>query len=181
MALVVQGDGKHAAKFLNALCAQFLIEMNDNFGIAVGIETVPTLFEVIPQFRKVVDLAVENNPDGLVFVMNGLMTTGKIDDAETAHAEAGASTRSNAFVVGATVDNRGAHPTDCGGIYDFIWAANQACYPAHRSTASTGSSTLRFGLCGMVPRTDTGTLATWRSSSPHASNQRNTSSYVCLD
>jgi hypothetical protein len=55
--------------------------MNDHLRIAVCIEEVATALEFAPQFRKVVDLAVEYNPDRLVFVVNRLTPTRQVNDA----------------------------------------------------------------------------------------------------
>jgi hypothetical protein len=43
--------------------------MDDDFGIAVSIKLMAAAFEFAAQFGKVVDLAVEYDPDGLVSMM----------------------------------------------------------------------------------------------------------------
>lgn len=64
----------------------------------------------------IVDLTIENNPDGSVFIADGLMAGGQVDDAEAAHAEANHALGEDAVVVGTAVDNRVAHAAHGGGI-----------------------------------------------------------------
>src|SRR5919198_796167 len=44
-------------------------------------------FELWSQLAKVVDLAVENDPDGAVLIVNRLMARREVDDAEAPHSE----------------------------------------------------------------------------------------------
>src|SRR5256885_1073681 len=48
------------------------------------------LFQLAAQFRKVVDLAVVNDPDAAVFIVNGLLAARDVNDAETSHPQADA-------------------------------------------------------------------------------------------
>ncbi len=50
--------------------------MYDGFSIGVRVETVTALFEPFAQFGEVVDLAVVDNPDALIFVVNRLVPAG---------------------------------------------------------------------------------------------------------
>src|SRR5208337_3007584 len=109
LGLVVDGEGKHAAQFLDAVGAHFFVEMNDDFGIGVGVEAVAAVFELRAKFGKVVDLAVVNDPGAAVFVENGLMASGKVDDGEAAHAETSTIGDVDSLVVGASVHNLLAH------------------------------------------------------------------------
>src|ERR1035438_1598715 len=56
-------------------------------------------FQIWSQFLKVVNLAVEDNPDRFVFVKYRLMAAGQIDNAQPPHAQAHASLHENAFVI----------------------------------------------------------------------------------
>ena len=58
----------------------------------------------------VVDLAVENNPHGPIFVAEGLVSGGKIDDAKAPHADPDATGAIYPVVVRSAMDYGGAHP-----------------------------------------------------------------------
>jgi hypothetical protein len=57
----------------------------------------------------IVNFSVENDPDGTVFVADGLMASGKIDDAEAAHAEPNPALGEEAIVVGTAMGHHVAH------------------------------------------------------------------------
>src|SRR5262249_1140205 len=153
-----------------------LIQMHNNFGIAVGVEAVATGLEFAAQLGEIVDLAVENDPDRLVFVVDGLLATGEVDDAEAAHAEAYGATNVDALVSGVAVNDRLAHALDGLGRDDVSRTFDHFCYLAHWLTSL---STCDSDVCltaGLRPCTVMGCSITRRSSSSHASNQRKTSS-----
>src|SRR5205085_1985905 len=84
------------------------------------------------QLGKIVNLAVENNPNAFVFVENGLMPAGKINDAETAHAQAHAVFDENAFVIRTAMHDRLAHAMDDIRVQGTVGAAlHHAGYAAH--------------------------------------------------
>ena len=62
--------------------------MDDHFGVGVGIEAMAGLFEFLAQLGEIVNFAVEHHPDGFVFIVDGLVAAGQVDDAEPAHAQA---------------------------------------------------------------------------------------------
>jgi hypothetical protein len=66
-------------------------------------------FEFGPEFGEIVNLAVENDPCAAVFVEDGLMASGEVDDAEAAHAEASAVSDVKSLIVGAAVHDLIAH------------------------------------------------------------------------
>src|SRR5271157_314049 len=83
--------------------------MNNDFGVGVGIEAMAAAFELGAEFGKVVNFAVENDPCVAVFVEDGLMSSGEVDDAEAAHAETSAVGDVETLVVGAAVHDLVAH------------------------------------------------------------------------
>src|SRR5882757_1448391 len=110
--LVINGQRKHAAQFLDAIRAQILVEMNDDFCIASGIEAMSAPFQLGTQLGKIVDLAVVDDPCAAIFVEHRLMSASEIDDAQAAHAQTGAVLDEDAFIVGPTVDDLIAHVAD---------------------------------------------------------------------
>ena len=59
----------------------------------------PRRLQVVAQLLEVVDLAVEDAPDGAVFVAHGLAAGGEVDDAQPAHGQTGAGRHVEALVV----------------------------------------------------------------------------------
>ena len=43
--------------------ALFLVKMNDDLCVGIRAELVPSAFQVLPKFSKVVNLTIEGNPD----------------------------------------------------------------------------------------------------------------------
>ena len=69
-----------------ACWAVILIEMEYDLRIAVGEKCVAACQEMIAKFDVVEDLAVERDPEVVIFIGHRLCTAGKIDDAETGMA-----------------------------------------------------------------------------------------------
>jgi hypothetical protein len=78
--------------------------VNDDFGVAVCGESVTEFFQERLELTVVVNLAVENDPDGSVFVVDGLMTARKIDNRESPGAESDAGVDEDALVIGSTMN-----------------------------------------------------------------------------
>ena len=82
---VPQRDRVHARDAIEKLVAVLLVEMQDDFDVAVSAERVPGLEELRAQLAVVVDLAVADDPESFVFVRDGLMAAGEVDDRQPAH------------------------------------------------------------------------------------------------
>jgi hypothetical protein len=56
--------------------------MDQHLRVGLGVKAMAFANQVVPQFRVVEDLTVEGDPQGFVFVMDGLIAAGgQIDDA----------------------------------------------------------------------------------------------------
>src|SRR4030095_5049384 len=71
-ATVPDRKSEHASQSLQTMAPKFLISVNDHFSITVSAKDVSLLFELLPQLLKVVDLAIEGNPQRAIFVAHGL-------------------------------------------------------------------------------------------------------------
>ena len=107
--LVVDREREHAAQFLHALGAHVFVKMKDAFGIGFRREAMAAAFEVGTKLGKIVDFAVEDDPGAAVFVKDGLVAGGEIDDGKPAHAEARAIGYVDAFIVRAAMPDCVAH------------------------------------------------------------------------
>ena len=74
--------------------------MDDDFGVGMGSEPVAAAFELGAQRRKVVDLAVEDDPHRAVLVRQRLLPRGDVDDAQPAVAEPDAVAEEEAVGIG---------------------------------------------------------------------------------
>ena len=150
--------------------------MDNDFRISVGIELVSSCLQVSAQFGEVINFPVENDPDALVFIVNGLATAGKINNAQSAHAQADLALHVRAFVVGTAVNDSSAHAADIGRIHRLARGPHHARYATHCSASFAPFSRTTTLEGGMRPCTAIGCSITRKSTSPQLSNQRNTSS-----
>ena len=108
-------DGKtvyvtsEAGDLVHAIDAEFLITVDDNFGIAVGIETVSLGFELPPQLGEIVDLSVEDHPDSSVLVVDRLLSAFHVDDAEASHPQPDIVCNQHALIVRSPVHDGLTH------------------------------------------------------------------------
>ncbi len=65
--------GEHAAEFLHAQLAPFLVAVDDDLGVGFGAEAVAVRDQLRANRGEVVDLAVEDGPDGAILVAQGLI------------------------------------------------------------------------------------------------------------
>src|ERR1700722_4198761 len=79
--LIVERESKHPPQLLHALRPILFVKMNDDFGIGMRGEEMTACLEFGSQIQKVINLAVENNPDALVFVEYRLVPACQVDDA----------------------------------------------------------------------------------------------------
>src|SRR5262249_8291465 len=71
--------GEHPAQPLDATRPELLTEVDDRFSVRRTAIAVAALFQHRAQFGVVVDLAVEGDPDRIVFVGHGLAAPAQID------------------------------------------------------------------------------------------------------
>ena len=79
---VPQGKGEHAPQSVQAGLAPGLPGMHDHFGIAARPEAIAQNLEFGHQLAVVVDLTVEDNAHGTVFIEQGLLAGGQVDDGK---------------------------------------------------------------------------------------------------
>lgn len=83
--------------------------MDDDFSIATSVEGVTEGQEFRDQFLIVVDFAVEDDTDTLIFVIQWLLSGGEVNDGKAAVAETDAGLDMQATFVGAAVELRLVH------------------------------------------------------------------------
>ncbi len=85
---VPESEGEHAAEAFHAALAPCLPRVDDHLGVALRPENVSERHELGDQLLEVVDLAVEDDDDGAVLVVERLLAGREIDDRESPMAEA---------------------------------------------------------------------------------------------
>jgi hypothetical protein len=64
-----------------------LVQVDDDFDIRIGPETMAGGLQVSTQFLVVVDFSIAHNRDRAIFIGNGLIAGLQVDDAQSAEAE----------------------------------------------------------------------------------------------
>src|SRR5262249_38046751 len=85
--LVPDRQTEHAAEPRDGIRSPLLIGVDDRFRVGGRVEAMSGRLELAPQLAEVVDLAVEDDPDRPILVVNRLMPGRQVDDAQTPHAE----------------------------------------------------------------------------------------------
>ncbi len=110
--IVPEGKPEHPVEPVQDLGSPLLVAMDDDLGVRACAEDVAERFELASQFRKVVDLAVEDDPHRFLRVRHWLMAAGEVDDRESSESQADRSREVIALVVGSAMCNRACHCLD---------------------------------------------------------------------
>ena len=94
---------------LHAIAAVFLVKVNDGFSVAARAVVMPLGFQFGAQFCVVVDFAVENDPDILIFVGRAAGVRLDVDDAQPAHGQANILFDEETFIIGPAMDDAAVH------------------------------------------------------------------------
>ena len=134
---VPEGEGEHAAEAVDAAFAPGLPGVDDDFGVAAGVEDVAQRLQFRDEFLIVVDFAVEDDADALVFVVQRLLAGGQVDDRQAAVAEPDAGFDMQAAFVGAAMKLRFVHAVEHRTIdVAFASGVENAGYSAHKVSLS---------------------------------------------
>jgi len=69
-------------KFSDAVCPAFLVEVDDDFRIGASTKAMAALQKLGAQGVEVVNLAVQDDHDGAIFIEDRLRPRGQVDDAQ---------------------------------------------------------------------------------------------------
>src|SRR5262245_62069272 len=76
------------------------VKVNDRLGVANGPVPVPALFQSGTQIAVVVDFAVENDPDAVVFIRHRLAPAAQIHNGQTTVSQPDAVAQVHSRVIG---------------------------------------------------------------------------------
>src|ERR1019366_9172541 len=95
-------------------------------------------YQIFPQLWEVVDLPVEDDPNRLVLVVDGLVTPRQVNDAETPHPQPHGTLRINPLIIRPAVNYRLAHLMNHPSAnVSARCGPNNACDSAHDSFSSS--------------------------------------------
>ena len=77
---IPNGVGEHSAKLRDPLHAVLFVKVNDRLGVTVGGKLVTLGAKPVPQVLITKDFAIEDHPHAPVFVGDGLMARGEVDE-----------------------------------------------------------------------------------------------------
>ena len=97
--LIPEGQPEHPGQPLKKAFSQLLVKMDHGFGIAPGVELMAFGLQVLSKLREVVDLAIADYPDGLIFVVDGLVSGLQVNDREATDSQADGRGQIVAFVI----------------------------------------------------------------------------------
>ena len=61
-------EGEHAPEMGHTVCSVLFVRVDDDLGVGAGREAVPEIQQGLPDVLVVVNLAIENDPDGTVLI-----------------------------------------------------------------------------------------------------------------
>src|SRR5262249_15800738 len=106
---VPDGDDKLAIESLEAAGSELLVQVQDDFRISVRREPMAACLQVPSQLDVIEHFAVEDDPQGPVFVGDRLLTGMQIDDAQPCAAEGNPIVGVDAELVGTPVAETRQH------------------------------------------------------------------------
>src|SRR5262249_20318531 len=87
-ACIIERKGKHSVKTRETLRAQILIEMEDHLAVRFRPKPVPSGEQLFAEWLIVVDLTVADQDERAILILERLMASSHIDDAEPSMAKA---------------------------------------------------------------------------------------------
>jgi hypothetical protein len=95
----------------------WLVERNNRPGVAVRAIVMPASFPICAKLLVVVELAVVNEPDVLIFVCDGLVSGPNVDDAQAAQGQPDVSLQVETIVIRAAMNDAPVHLCERRTIY----------------------------------------------------------------
>jgi len=109
---IAHREREHPVQMIDAVLAVLFVCVDDGFGVGVRTEDVALSRQRLLQLAMVVDLAVEDNPDGSILVGERLRAAGAIDDGQPSVRERDPRPRKIPFAVRAAMGNPSRHRRD---------------------------------------------------------------------
>src|SRR5579859_5763312 len=101
--------GKHPAQFTHAFWPQFFVQMNDDFSVRMRAKHMPFGEKLFTQFLKIVNLAVEDDPNCLILVGHRLRPRAQINNGQAEVSKPGDAIQVNPLPVWSPMSHRAKH------------------------------------------------------------------------
>ena len=132
---VSYSEGEHAAQTVEHPFAPLLEPVEHHFRIALGREGVARSDQLPAQFPVVVDLAVEDEHERTILVVEGLVRPGEIDDGQAPEAQGGSAVVEIPFGIGAAMGDGIGHGDDGGAVVvGLVVLVDKADKAAHKGS-----------------------------------------------
>src|SRR5689334_7570318 len=120
---------------IDAVVAVFFVQVNDGFSVRGGREPVAARAQTIAQFRKGVDLTIQDNADISIFREYRLTAGSQVDDLQPADGNSHVAVKVVALLIWAAMKQLGVHPLENARVdYGLRVAFNYSADAAHRLT-----------------------------------------------
>jgi hypothetical protein len=107
---VPEREREHPAQVLHAVVAEQAVQVEDDLGVAAGMESEPTPLQVTAQVEVVVDFPVADDPQRAPVVAHRLAPgRAAVDDGQPPVPEAGGAEQLDALAIGTPMRQRGGH------------------------------------------------------------------------
>jgi hypothetical protein len=107
-----------------------LVEMENYLAITPGVEVMPPFDQPTAQLAVVVDLAIGNQYQRMIFIVERLASADEVDDAQPPHPKLEPAIRIPATTIGTTVNKGRDHAIDIPSSA-LTAAADLSCYSTH--------------------------------------------------
>jgi hypothetical protein len=84
---IPDSEAEHTSQKIHTAHSMVFVQVDDDFDIRIGPETMAGGLQVATQFLVVVNLSIAHNRDRAIFIGNGLIPGLQVDDAQSAEAE----------------------------------------------------------------------------------------------
>ena len=130
--LVPQRDRELPVEVLNEVGAVLFVEVDDDLGVRVRVEAVSRLLQLGAQLDVVENFAIEDDPHRLILVVDRLVATRQVDDAQAGVRQADVVLAEKARAVRPAVVQLRDHPRQFAARRRSpIGIAQDAGYSAH--------------------------------------------------
>ena len=132
---VPEQEGELALQVLKEIGTVLFVKVDEQLGVGRGAELVASIRQAATQLFVVVQFAVADRGDGIVFVVKGLFAAVQIDDAESNVPQTDAPAIENRVSrsVGSAMRDGGAHSRQVGGIDGIVIPSHDRRDSAHES------------------------------------------------
>ena len=136
-------------KCLHALAPILFIKVNDGLGVAMSPIAMSASFQAFAQLLMVIEFAVVDDPDVVLFVADGLVAGLDVNDAQPAHGEADASFDEETIIVRSAMNDLLVHTGERFPLCPASIGIENAANSAHTYTPiRLGSSSASFSSTG---------------------------------